>query len=38
MRARSSFDSPVISRRLPENINRIIARFPEAVQEFFFWR
>jgi integrase/recombinase XerD len=28
-------DFPVISRRLPENINRIIARFPEAVQEFF---
>ncbi|MBO2533988.1 MAG: hypothetical protein CW342_14145 [Thermoactinomycetaceae bacterium] len=28
-------DFPVISRRLPENINRIIARFPEAVQDFF---
>jgi len=31
----ASFDSPVVSRRLPENINRIIARFPESVQEFF---
>lgn len=27
--------TPIISRRLPENINRIIARFPEEVQEFF---
>lgn len=26
---------PVFSRRLPENINRIIIRFPEDVQEFF---
>ncbi len=28
-------NTPIVSRRLPENINRIIARFPEEVQEFF---
>ena len=25
----------IVSRRLPENINRIVAQFPEEVQEFF---
>ncbi|SEN29843.1 tyrosine-type recombinase/integrase [Lihuaxuella thermophila] len=25
----------IVSRRLPENINRIVSRFPEEVQEFF---
>ncbi|SFJ69345.1 tyrosine-type recombinase/integrase [Thermoflavimicrobium dichotomicum] len=28
-------DTPIVSRRLPENINRIVSKFPEEVQEFF---